>query len=203
MTLLSVWVGTHGLPIENQITKSGINRKAMSIPDFRQLCEDYARAQVALQKEQIRRLGVVGDYDDPYMTLTSDYEASQLEVFKAMALKGLIYRGLKPVHWSPSSESALAEAEIEYADVKSHAIYVSFPVVDGKGVLESQDAFVIWTTTPWTLPANLAISVHPNFDYGLYDTSIGRLVLLDDLRDAFIKETGVTINEKIKTFKGP
>ena len=193
---------THGLPIENQITKSGINRKAMSIPDFRQLCEDYARAQVALQKEQIRRLGVVGDYDDPYMTLTSDYEASQLEVFKAMALKGLIYRGLKPVHWSPSSESALAEAEIEYADVKSHAIYVSFPVVDGKGILDSQDAFVIWTTTPWTLPANLAISVHPNFDYGLYDTSIGRLVLLDDLRDAFVKETGVTINDKIKTFKG-
>ncbi len=193
---------THGLPIENQITKSGINRKEMAVADFRQLCENYAREQVDKQKEQIRRLGIVGDYDDPYMTLTSDYEASQLEVFKAMALKGLIYRGLKPVHWSPSSESALAEAEIEYADVKSHAIYVSFPVVDGRGVLTNEDKFVIWTTTPWTLPANLAISLHPNFEYGLYETSIGRLILLEELKDNFASETAVEIFTKIKTFKG-
>ncbi len=193
---------THGLPIENQITKSGINRKEMPIADFRRLCEDYARKQVATQKEQIRRLGVVGDYDDPYMTLTSDYEASQLEVFKSMAMKGLIYRGLKPVHWSPSSESALAEAEIEYADVKSHAIYVSFPVVDGRDVLSQGDAFVIWTTTPWTLPANLAISLHPQFDYGLYDTSIGRIILLDELVEAFTKDTEVIIHQKLKQFKG-
>jgi len=193
---------THGLPIENQITKSGINRKEMSVPDFRKLCEDYARKQVASQKEQIRRLGIVGDYDNPYMTLTSDYEASQLEVFKNMALKGLIYRGLKPVHWSPSSESALAEAEIEYADVKSHAIYVIFPVVDGKGVLTDKDQFIIWTTTPWTLPANLAISVHPTFDYGLYESSVGRIVLLDELVEAFKIDTGVEIIKKLASFKG-
>lgn len=193
---------THGLPIENQITKSGVNRKEMSIADFRKLCEDYARVQVATQKEQIRRLGVVGDFDNPYLTLNKDFEASQLGVFKAMALKGLIYRGLKPVHWSPSSESALAEAEIEYADVKSHAIYVKFPVVDGKGVLTSDDSFVIWTTTPWTLPANLAISLHPNFNYGLYETTLGRFILLDDLVDNFAKETGVEIISKIKDFKG-
>lgn len=193
---------THGLPIENQITKSGVNRKEMSIADFRKLCEDYARVQVATQKEQIRRLGVVGDFDNPYLTLNKDFEASQLGVFKAMALKGLIYRGLKPVHWSPSSESALAEAEIEYADVKSHAIYVKFPVVDGKGVLTSDDSFVIWTTTPWTLPANLAISLHPNFNYGLYETTLGRFILLDDLVDNFAKETGVEIISKIKEFKG-
>lgn len=193
---------THGLPIENQITKSGVNRKEMSIADFRKLCEDYARVQVATQKEQIRRLGVVGDFDNPYLTLNKDFEASQLGVFKAMALKGLIYRGLKPVHWSPSSESALAEAEIEYADVKSHAIYVKFPVVDGKGVLTSDDSFVIWTTTPWTLPANLAISLHPNFNYGLYETTLGRFILLDDLVDNFAKETGVEIISKIKEFNG-
>lgn len=193
---------THGLPIENQITKSGVNRKEMSIADFRKLCEDYARVQVATQKEQIRRLGVVGDFDNPYLTLNKDFEASQLGVFKAMALKGLIYRGLKPVHWSPSSESALAEAEIEYADVKSHAIYVKFPVVDGKGVLTTEDSFVIWTTTPWTLPANLAISLHPNFTYGLYETSLGRFILLDDLVENFVKETGVEIIAKIKEFKG-
>lgn len=193
---------THGLPIENQITKSGVNRKEMKVADFRQLCEDYAKKQVASQKEQIRRLGMVGDYDNPYLTLTSDYEASQLGVFKEMALKGLIYRGLKPVHWSPSSESALAEAEIEYADVKSHAIYVSFPVVDGKGQLTRDDQFVIWTTTPWTLPANLAISVHPLFNYGLYQTSHGRLVILDDLVTAFSQDTGIVIEKKIKGFKG-
>ena len=193
---------THGLPIENQITKSGVNRKEMKVADFRQLCEDYAKKQVASQKEQIRRLGMVGDYDHPYLTLTSDYEASQLGVFKEMALKGLIYRGLKPVHWSPSSESALAEAEIEYADVKSHAIYVSFPVVDGKGQLTSDDHFVIWTTTPWTLPANLAISVHPLFNYGLYQTSHGRLVILEDLVTAFSNDTGIVIEKKLKSFKG-
>lgn len=193
---------THGLPIENQITKSGVNRKAMHVADFRQLCEDYARKQIDVQKEQIRRLGVIGDFDDPYMTLSRDYEASQLEVFKAMALKGLIYRGLKPVHWSPSSESALAEAEIEYADVTSHAIYVRFPVVDGKGILSTDDSFVIWTTTPWTLPANLAISVHPHFNYGLYDTNIGRLILLDDLVEAFQADAEVVIHHKINSFKG-
>lgn len=192
---------THGLPIENQVTKSGVNRKTMSVSDFRALCEEYARKQVAMQKEQIIRLGVVGDYDNAYLTLTKDYEASQLEVFKDMALKGYIYRGKKPVYWSPSSESALAEAEIEYADVTSHSIYVSFNVVDGKNVLDNDVKFVIWTTTPWTLPANLAISVHPNFTYGLYNSKFGKIVILTDLKEA----VEAALNDEfslIRTFKG-
>ena len=104
---------THGLPIENQVTKSGVNRKTTPIVEFRQKCAEYALKQVANQKEQIRRLGLVGDFDHPYVTLRKEYEAWQIHMFSIMALKGLIYKGLKPVYWSPSSESALAEAEIE------------------------------------------------------------------------------------------
>ena len=148
---------THGLPIENVITKKGINRKTTPLAEFRKCCEKYAHEQVERQMAQIKRLGVMGDFDHRYMTLTHDYEAKQLEVFKDMALKGYIFKGLKPVYWSPSSESALAEAEIEYADVKSHAIYVAFKVKDGKGLLDNDTSFIIWTTTPWTMPANLAI----------------------------------------------
>ena len=128
---------THGLPIENNVTKSGVNRKTTPIVEFRQKCREYALKQVANQKEQIKRLGVIGDFDDPYLTLNKEFEVSQIEVFKNMALRGLIYKGLKPVYWSYSSESALAEAEIEYKDVTSYAIYVAFSVVDGKGVLEN------------------------------------------------------------------
>ena len=154
---------THGLPIENQVTKSGVDRKAIPLSEFRKKCEEYALTQVERQKEQIKRLGLLGDFDHPYLTLRKEYEAKQIEVFASMALQGLIYKGLKPVYWSPSSESALAEAEIEYADVLSHSIYVAFAVKDGKGVVDSDARLVIWTTTPWTLPANLAISAHPDF----------------------------------------
>ena len=140
---------THGLPIENQVTKSGVNRKTTPIVEFRQKCAEYALKQVEKQKEQIRRLGLVGDFDHPYVTLRKEYEAWQIHMFSIMALKGLIYKGLKPVYWSPSSESALAEAEIEYADVSSHSIYVAFPVKDGKGLVDQDARLVIWTTTPW------------------------------------------------------
>ena len=125
---------THGLPIENMVTKSGVDRKAIPLTEFRKKCEEYALTQVAKQKEQVKRLGLLGDFDNPYLTLKKEYEARQIEVFASMALQGLIYKGLKPVYWSPSSESALAEAEIEYADVLSHSIYVAFPVKDGKEI---------------------------------------------------------------------
>lgn len=192
---------THGLPIENQITKSGVNRKELSVAAFRKLCEEYALKQVEMQKNQIRRLGIVGDYDNAYITLTKDYEADELEVFKSMALNGLIYRGLKPVHWSPSSETALAEAEIEYQDVVSDAIYVAFAVTKGNNDVPVGAKFVIWTTTPWTLPANLGISVHPRFMYGLYESNVGQLVLLNDLAPSFTKETGIEV-KLLKSFKG-
>ncbi|MDY0101124.1 MAG: class I tRNA ligase family protein, partial [Bacilli bacterium] len=169
---------THGLPIENEITKQGVNRKTTPINEFRHLCEKYALQQIALQKEQIVRLGVLSDLDNPYFTLHKEYEAKQLEAFSKMALDGLIYKGLKPVHWSPSSESALAEAEIEYFEVTSPSIYVSFALIDELNELKKGDQFLIWTTTPWTLPANLALSVHPRFEYGLYQTNKGRFVFL-------------------------
>jgi isoleucyl-tRNA synthetase len=193
---------THGLPIENYITKNGVNRKTMSVADFRQLCDTFAKEQVEKQKIQIRRLGMVGDYDHPYLTLQPSYEAAQIGVFATMALKGLIYKGLKPVHWSPSSESALAEAEIVYEDVTDQAIHVGFTVVDGKGVLPIQARIVIWTTTPWTIPANLAIAAHGQFDYGLYQTSQGLLVFANDLAKEVENKLALTSCQLIKTIKG-
>ena len=194
---------THGLPIENQVTKSGVNRKTTPIVEFRQKCEEYALKQVANQKEQIRRLGLVGDFDNPYLTLKKEYEAMQINAFSKMALSGLIYKGLKPVYWSPSSESALAEAEIEYADVLSHSIYVAFPVKDGKGVVDKDARLVIWTTTPWTLPANLAISAHPDFIYGEYQTSNrGKLVFLKEFEEALTNELGLEDVSLLKEIRG-
>ena len=193
---------THGLPIENQVTKNGVDRKAIPLAEFRKKCEEYALIQVAKQKEQIKRLGLLGDFDHPYLTLQKEYEAKQIEIFADMALQGLIYKGLKPVYWSPSSESALAEAEIEYADVLSHSIYVAFPVKDGKGVISNDARLVIWTTTPWTLPANLAISAHPDFIYGEYDTNVGKLVFLEEFADKLKEEFALEKCALIKRFKG-
>ena len=193
---------THGLPIENQVTKSGVNRKTTPIVEFRKKCEEYALKQVERQKEQIKRLGLVGDFNYPYLTLQKEFEAKQIEMFAIMALKGLIYKGLKPVYWSPSSESALAEAEIEYADVVSYSIYVAFPVKDGKGVIDNDAKCIIWTTTPWTLPANLAISAHPDFIYGEYLTDKGKFIFLKEFEDKLKEELELGEVKLLKTFKG-
>ncbi len=193
---------THGLPIENQVIKQGVNRKLTPPDVFRQKCREYALKQVAHQKEQIVRLGVLGDYEHPYLTLNRDYEAQQIEVFAKMALRGLIYKGLKPVYWSWSSESALAEAEIEYKDVKSFSIYVAFKVIDGKGKLKEGTKVVIWTTTPWTLPSNLAISLNPKFTYGVFETDKGDLLFLKDFKDNLVSALGLTKCELKQEFKG-
>ncbi|MDD7547087.1 MAG: isoleucine--tRNA ligase [Bacilli bacterium] len=193
---------THGLPIENMVTKSGVNRKTTPIFEFREKCKEYALSQVERQKSDIRRLGCLGDYDSPYLTLLPEFEAREIHVFSEMALKGLIYKGLKPVYWSPSSESALAEAEIEYHDVKAYTIYVSFDTVDGKNVVPNDTKFIIWTTTPWTLPANLAICAHPQFIYGLFKTDKGNFVFLRELKDTLIEKLGFTTCELVKEIKG-
>lgn len=157
---------THGLPIESALTKSeGIERKEYSVVEFRKMCEEYALNQVASQKEDFKRLGVTGDWQNPYLTLHPEFEAAQLRIFGKMAEKGYIYKGLKPIYWSPSSESSLAEAEVEYHDVVSPSIYVAFKVKDGRGILSENAELVIWTTTPWTLPANLGISVKGDAEY--------------------------------------
>ena len=156
---------THGLPIEQVLTNKGVKRKEMTMAEYRQKCHDYAMTQVNTQREDFKRLGISGDWENPYITLTPDFEAAEIRVFGKMAEKGYIYKGLKPIYWSPSSESSLAEAEIEYKDVKSASIYVAFQVKDGKGLLADDTSFVIWTTTPWTLPANMGISVNPEYTY--------------------------------------
>ena len=193
---------THGLPIETAVTKLGYDRKKMGIAEFRKICYDYALKQVANQKAGFLSLGSIGDYDHPYITLQKGFEKHQIEIFGKMAMKGLIYKGLKPVYWSPSSESALAEAEVEYKDVKSPTIYVKFAVKDGKGVLDTDCNFVIWTTTPWTIPANLGISVNPDFDYSLVDTEKGKLIMLSSMVEELCDKFEVEKRDVLKTFKG-
>ena len=193
---------THGLPIENAVTKKGVNRKTTPPHEFRNKCEEFAKQQVARQKAQIQRLGILADFENRYITLDHDFEKSQIEVFAKMALDGLIFKGSKPVYYSPSSESALAEAEIEYYDVTSKTIFVKFPVIDGKGLVNEGDYFVIWTTTPWTIPANLAIALNPDMEYGLFKTNLGNLVFLCELENRMKEVLNLTECELIKTFKG-
>lgn len=179
---------THGLPIETALTKNGkVNRKELTVAQFRKLCTDYALEQVDRQREQFKRLGVRGDWENPYITLHKEYEAQQIKVFGDMAKKGYIYKGKKPVYWSPSSESALAEAEIEYHDKRSPSIYVGFQVKDGKNVLQGDEKIVIWTTTPWTLPANLAICLHPELEYSVVKVNEEKYVVASGLLESLVK----------------
>ena len=193
---------THGLPIENMVTKSGVNRKTTPIYEFREKCKEYALLQVEKQKSEIQRLGCLGDYENPYLTLNKEFEASEIHCFSVMAQKGLIYKGLKPVYWSPSSESALAEAEIEYHDVEAYTIYVSFEITDGKNIVPNGTKAIIWTTTPWTLPANLAICAHPDFIYGLFETDLGNFIFLRDLENTLKEKIGFKECKLIKEYEG-
>ncbi len=193
---------THGLPIETALAKQGVNRKSMSVAQFRNLCEEYALKQIEIQMKDMKRLGTVADYDQPYVTLKPEFEAEQIRVFAKMALSGMIYKGLKPVYWSPSSETALAEAEIEYLDKKDMAIYVGFKVVSDHNVVSKGDMFVIWTTTPWTIPANLGISVNPQMVYARVNTAKGVLVVLHELVESLMKEFKLDEYEVLSTFKG-
>lgn len=162
---------THGMPIEHAAIKNlGLNRHELDPLALREECKNYALQWIDTQREDFKRLGVNGDWDNPYITLKHAYEAKQIEVFGDMAKKGHIYKGLKTVYWCPTCETALAEAEIEYAEKKSHTIYVKFAAVDTKGNLPdgltNDNVYaVIWTTTPWTLPANVAIAIHPELEY--------------------------------------
>ena len=195
---------THGLPIEWKIMEElGEKAKNMTPLQIRQECKKYALKWVEKQKEGFKRLGILGNWDNPYITLRPEYEAEQLKVFKEIYENGYIYKGLKPVYWSPTTETALAEAEIEYKDVTSHSIYVKFEgekdLTDKLGVDEA--SILIWTTTPWTLPANLGVFLHPEFDYGLYKTEKGNLVVAKDLAEDVFKTLDLSY-ELLKEFKG-
>ena len=183
---------THGLPIEQQAIKAlGLNRHNTDPIEFRRHCREYALKYVGVQREQFKRLGVRGDWENPYITLVPKFEAVQLGVFGEMAKKGYIYKGLKPVYWCPHCETALAEAEIEYAEKKSASIYVKFPVIQGNGLLGQDNTFfVIWTTTPWTLPANMAVCVHPELEYVLLAVGEERYIVAGELREAFLEALG-------------
>ena len=193
---------THGLPIENAMAKLGYDRKKMSVAEFREKCQQYAESQIEIQKTTEKRLGTVADFDHPYITLHKSFEADQIRTFGKMATKGLIFQGLKPIYWSPERESAVADSEIYYQDKKDMTIYVAFDVKDGKGVLDGDEKFVIWTTTPWTIPANLAICLNPAFTYAVCQTEKGKLIVLDKLVDSLMERFNITDYKVVKTYQG-
>src|SRR6056297_1772670 len=178
---------THGLPIEHKVTKEmGDEAKDLPVSELREKCTDYALKYVDRQKEQFKRLGVWGEWDNPYLTLKKEYEVKQIEVFGEMAKKGLFYKGKKPVHWCPHCETALAEAEVEYKEVNGPSIYVKFPVkeeikVGGVELSPADSYVVIWTTTPWTIPSNMAITLHPDFDYVVVEVDDEKLIMAEKL----------------------
>ena len=173
----------HGMPIESAIIKEQkLNRKAMSAADFRTACHDYAEKYIALQMKGFRRMGVLGDWEHPYKTMNPGFEAEEVRVFGEMFKKGYIYKGLKPVYWCPKDETALAEAEIEYQDDPCTTVYVRFPMKDDLGKLSHLDlsrlSFVIWTTTIWTLPGNLAIALNPVEEYAVVRVPDGEMFIM-------------------------
>ena len=194
---------THGLPIEHAAIKIlGLNRHELDALALRKECKDYALKYVDIQREDFKRLGVQADWDHPYVTLQPEYEAKQIEVFGEMAKKGHIYKGLKTVYWCTSCETALAEAEIEYAEKKSHAIFVKFPLVDAKnnlptGVDTDKVYAVIWTTTPWTLPANVAIAVSPEFEYSWVQVNEEVYLMASGLIESVMKQCKIEDEYKV------
>lgn len=195
---------THGLPIEQQAIKNlKLNRHQIDAVEFRERCAEYALKFVNIQRESFKRLGVRGDWNNPYLTLSPEYEAAQIGVFGEMAKKGYIYKGLKPVYWCSDCETALAEAEVEYQDKRSASIYVKFAVKDSKGLFDPQNAYVvIWTTTPWTIPANVAITLHPDFEYVLVRIGEDKLLMAKELYAQALEACGLQPGEIIQTFKG-
>ncbi len=201
---------THGLPTELKARKqAGINAESnISDLELRKICRETALGYVDIQRESFKRLGVIGEWDNPYITLTKDFEAEQIKIFASMASQGFIYKGLKPVYWCPDCKTALAEAEIEYAEDPCHSIYVKFNVTDDMGKLTAMGAdlsktyFVIWTTTTWTLPANVAICVGPSYEYSLIKCDGEYYVMATDLVDTAMADAGKEGYETVGIIKG-
>ncbi|MGL4980364.1 MAG: isoleucine--tRNA ligase [Fusobacteriaceae bacterium] len=196
---------THGLPIELKVSEElGEKMKSMTQDEIRDRCAEYGKKWVGIQRDQFIRLGVLGDWENPYLTLIPEYEAKQLEVFGELYENGYIFKGLKPIYWSPVTETALAEAEIEYKNHISTSIYVKMEAnedtLEKLGVTSA--SIIIWTTTPWTLPANTGISLNAEFQYGVYETEKGNLVLAVELADKAFAEMEITDYKLIKEFSG-
>ena len=198
----------HGMPIESAIIKKNkLNRKKMSVPEFRSACHEFAQHYVDVQRDGFKRMGVIGDWDHPYLTMDPGFEAEEVKVFGAMYKKGVIYKGLKPVYWCPHDETALAEAEIEYQDDPVTTVYVKFPMHDDLGKLGAYEKdklfFVIWTTTIWTLPGNLAIAIHPRDSYALVKAENGEVyIVAEALVEKVMKVGGIENYEIVETHPG-
>lgn len=198
----------HGMPIESAIIKkSKLDRKKMSIPEFRNACHAFADDFVNRQREEFKRLGIIGDWDHPYRTMDPSFEAEEVRVFGKMYELGYIYKGLKPVYWCPSDETALAEAEIEYADDPCTAIFVKFKVKNDRGILKDlcdleKTYFVIWTTTTWTLPGNMAVCVGPEFQYALLQSGDETYIVAFEMVESFCKATGIENAEILAKIPG-
>ena len=199
----------HGLPIENNVERElGAEKKNISVEDFRARCREFALRFVDIQREQFKRLGVLGDWDNPYLTLLHGYEATIAREFGRVMETGSLYRGKKPVHWCSHHRTALAEAELEYGDHTSPSIWVAFEAADdARAKLPSLPAdkpvhFVIWTTTPWTLPANLAITLHPYFNYAVLDVGDHAYIVAEDLVETFAKDVSLGAYTILGTVKG-
>ncbi|HEP1413978.1 TPA: isoleucine--tRNA ligase [Streptococcus pyogenes] len=195
---------THGLPIEQVLAKQGIKRKEMDLAEYLEMCRQYALSQVDKQRNDFKRLGVSADWENPYVTLDPQFEADQIRVFGAMAEKGYIYRGVKPVYWSWSSESALAEAEIEYHDIDSTSLYYANKVKDGKGILDTNTYIVVWTTTPFTVTASRGLTVGPDMDYLVVKPagSDRQYVVAEGLLDSLAGKFGWESFETLASHKG-
>ena len=198
----------HGMPIESAIIKKNkLDHKKMSIPEFRDACHKFAADFVDRQREQFKRLGVIGDWDNPYLTMAPSFEAAEVRVFGKMYEKGYIYKGLKPVYWCTHDETALAEAEIEYANDPCKAIYVKFKVKDSKGALDGipggEDAYIlIWTTTTWTLPGNLAISLGPDIEYSVCRANGEVYIVASKLAEEVFDKAGIKKYEILRKLPG-
>lgn len=201
---------THGLPTELKArAKAGVeNSTTISELEIRKICREFALGYLDDQRNQFKRLGVIGEWDNPYITLLPEFEAKQIEIFAEMACKGYIYKGLKPVYWCPDCKTALAEAEIEYAEDPCHSIYVKFKVNDDQGKLKALGIepekcyFVIWTTTTWTLPGNVAICLGPDFDYSIIKCGDEYYIMAEALAADAMKEAGKEDYEVVGTMKG-
>ncbi|NMB25711.1 MAG: isoleucine--tRNA ligase [Firmicutes bacterium] len=195
----------HGLPVEYAMIRAlEVDRHSLSPVEFRQRCAEFAMHWLEVQRTEFKRLGIWGEWEDPYITMRPEFEAIQVEIFGAMMGKGYIYKGLKPVYWCADCESSLAEAEVDYKDHKSHSIYVKFPITQGKGLVpdEVPAYLLIWTTTPWTLPANEAVALHPQLEYVLVDTNAGRLLLAEERLAAVAEAAGLKDVEIVGSWRG-
>ena len=188
----------HGLPVEHQLFKKlNKNKHDVDVVDFRKKAKIFALKFVELQKEDFKRMGIFSDWNNPYLTLSGEYEYGVLTLLKDLLDKGYIYRGRKPVNWCRHCETALAEAEVEYADKESPSIYFLFKVKDDKGIIKADNLyFLVWTTTPWTLISNVAVALHPDLEYGLYSYKDKSIILAKNLKSVIEEKSGISLVEK-------